>query len=308
MGWFGENSVFAFVESQSKMMQERGTNWNKDVMDAQRILAGHWLDRALPGSSAEFVRDTFFWGIKKTQRWVDVVTWLAAKKKGMEQFDGDEAKAIELADRMVVRTQASGIFGERTPLERGSISPRIRQSELVRAFTPLISYFMAKTNITIEQTKKADLTKFDKQLPFRALSWASDMVLLYTVEALLAGLIRNQWPDDDDDESFVEYAGKETINSVLGGIPIIREFGSEVMGFRGGSVYSKFIEQAGRAVEQVGQGEADMALFKAMNNTFGILFKYPSSQINKTVEALVKHNQGEEVEAMEFIMGPRFER
>src|SRR3546814_3758811 len=53
---------------------------------------------------------------------------------------------------------------------------------------------------------------------------------------------------------------------------------------------------------QVGQGEADLALFKAMNNTGGILFKYPSSQINKTVEAFVKMQQGEEVEAMEFIM------
>jgi hypothetical protein len=35
---------------------------------------------------------------------------------------------------------------------------------------------------------------------------------------------------------------------------------------------------------QVGQGELDMALFKAANNVGGLLFHYPAGQVNRAVE------------------------
>jgi hypothetical protein len=310
--WTGENSIFKFVAAQTGFMEARQETWNKDIIDAQTALTSHFLDKITPGNTAEFIRDSMFWGIKKTQRVADTVTWLAGKYDGMEKFNGDEQKANQHADRMVARSQASGIFGERTPLERGSVSRSNRQSEFVRAFTPLISYFMAKTNVAIERSKKTGQTLASdttvKTKITEMFRWLSDMMTLYFVEAMLAGLIRGAWPDSGDDETFAEYAFAESVNSVFAGIPVVREGVSEALGFQGGGIVASVAGEIGKSAQQLGQGELDLALFKSLNNLGGIFFHYPSSQINKTTAAIVKKSEGEDISATEFIMGPHFDR
>jgi len=222
----------------------------------------------------------------------------------MEQFQGDETRANEFADRMVVRSQASGIFGERTPLERGTATNKLRQSEMVRVWTPLISYFMAKTNVAYERTKKTNFRN-----PGQVIGWATDMVLLYLVEALLVSVIRGQFPDpeEDDPEDIALFVGGEAVNSLAAGVPILREFISEAQGFRGGGVMGNAIDAFGRLSEQVGQGEVDEALVKSANNFMGMMLHYPSSQLNKTGAAVYDYLEGEDLEAIEFLMGPRWE-
>ena len=306
--WIGKNNIFEHVSTQSNVMAQREETFHKDIADASSLISDSYIKRHLPRGTSEFVTNSLFYGIRKTQRFVDTWTWLAAKRDGMRRFENDEARAVEYADRMVVRSQASGNFQERTAFERGSINPKVRQSELVRAFTALISYFMAKNNVAYERTKKTNFKN-----PGQVIGWATDMMLLYVVEAAIVGIIRGAWPDEDEageeyGPQVLAYLGAEGANSLFAGIPMVREFVSEAAGFRGGGVFSSVVADVAKVTEQIGQGEIDQALLTSANNLGGTLFKYPSGQINKTARALALEAEGEDVSWIEYFMGPQFDK
>ena len=307
MPLYGKGNAFQFVNEQSQVMAQRDETFHKDIADASQLISDSWIRRVAPEGSVEFINDSLFYGIKKVQRFVDTWTWIAAKEAGLQEFNNDEVLSTQFADRTVIRSQASGNFQERTAFERGSISSKTRQTELVRTFTALISYFMAKSNVTYERTKKTNFRN-----PGQVVSWATDMVLLYMVEAALVGLIRGQWPDAEEEDNYQAAVGKyiagEGLNTLFAGVPLIREFSSEAGGFRGGGVFSSVIEDFGKVTEQVGQGEIDRALLTSANNLGGILFKYPASQINKTGRAIALSAEGEDVEWIEFLMGPKWNK
>ena len=56
--------------------------------------------------------------------------------------------------------------------------------------------------------------------------------------------------------------------------------------------------------QQVGQGEFDMAAFKAANNTAGVLFHYPAGQVNRTVEGTAALLEGRTDNPLAVIAGP----
>ena len=306
--WIGKSNIFDHVSAQSNVMAQREETFHKDIADASSLISDSYIKRHLPRGTSEFVTSSLFYGIRKTQRFVDTWTWLAAKRDGMRRFENDEARAVEYADRMVIRSQASGNFQERTAFERGSINPKVRQSELVRAFTALISYFMAKNNVAYERTKKTNFKN-----PGQVIGWATDMMLLYVVEAAIVGIIRGAWPDEDEageeyGPQVLAYLGAEGANSLFAGIPMVREFVSEAAGFRGGGVFSSVVADVAKVTDQIGQGEIDQALLTSANNLGGTLFKYPSGQINKTARALALEAEGEDVSWIEYFMGPQFDK
>jgi hypothetical protein len=297
----GKDNIYKHVQSQSGMMAGRQESFNRDIVEAKQQMRFTALDKITPGKSAKFVKETLFWMIRTLQEFTDTVTWLAAHKKFMQEFKGNQQKAIRAADRIVIQSQASGIFGERTPVERGSIAKQVGQTELVRAFSLFMSYFMAKTNVAITQTKQTNFKH-----PGEVLKWVRDMAMLYTVEAMAAAFIRNQVPDEDDsDETVLGFTLRETGNTIMAGVPFIREVSSELSGFRGGGLTASISETFGRAVSQISQEEWDEALLKSLNNLFGVFLKYPSSQLNKSVGAILKSMEGEDVKAIEFVMGKR---
>jgi len=293
---FGENSIYKYVQSETGMMSSRTTTWNKDISDAQRELKFTILDRITPGNSGQFIRDSLFFMIKSLQQLTDTITWLAAKRLGMEKFKGNETKARRFADRAVIGSQASGIFGERTNVERGSYDKKIGQTELIRSFSVFISYFMAKTNVTMRITNQ---TSFKS--PAQVMRWLRDMLMLYTVEALMAALITNRWPDEEDEVPLVNTIIGETMSVVGAGIPGVREFVSEVQGFRGGGVPSAIARDFGRVFDQVSDGEIDEQLVMATNNFLGVLMHYPAAQINKSLRAYIASRDGEDVKAIECV-------
>ena len=304
--WVGKNNIFKHVAEQSNVMAQREETFHKDIADASQLISDSYVKRHLPRGSAEFVQNSLFYGIRKMQRVVDTWTWVAAKRDGMRKFDNDEARAIEYADRMVIRSQASGNFQERTAFERGTINPKVRQSELVRAFTALISYFMAKNNVAYERTKKTNFKN-----PGEVIGWATDMALLYVFEAALVSLIRGTWPDEDEEEqgaAIAAHLAGEGANALFAGIPMVREFVSEAAGFRGGGVFSSVVADVGKVTTQISQGEIDQALLTSANNLGGTLFKYPAGQINKTARAIALESEGEDVSWIEYFMGPQFDK
>ena len=308
--WAGENSIYKFVESQTGFMEQRTHTYQKDIMDAVQQIKDSLIAKYTPGNSAKIVAATFFYGILKFQRFVDHVTWLGGKKQGMELFDGDNVKANRHANRMVARSQGSGNLGERTALERGTVTKTIRQTEFVRAFTPLISYFMAKTNIAFERTGR---TNFSIRHPLSTLLWTIDILMLYLAEAMMVGLLRQEWPTQDDDpndegwEDWLKYMAKEMGTSIMAGVPIFRELSAEIEGYRGGGVPSVVWKEISNLYTQMSQGEIDTAFTKHLNSTAGIFLRYPSSQLNKTGETISSALSGEEVAFIEYLMGPHWE-
>jgi hypothetical protein len=273
------------IQEKSMFMRERGVNFNKDIRDTLDKLRG---DPNKPGHIPAWARDSMFSGIIYTQRFVDVITWVGAYEKAKNDLgeNATEDDLIHAADRAVARAQASGVWSDRTAIERGTVSTNVRQAEFVRGFTALGSYFFAKGNVAFQRTAQTDFKD-----PKEAMKYVVDMMFLFAVEAIIVAIARGQWPDEDDEENPWWFAAKETGLSVLATLPFLREAGSEISGFRGGAVVSSFWEMFGRVSEQTAQGEADLAALKAWNNFFGVLFRYPSGQINRVITAW--HNEEE---------------
>lgn len=298
---WGENSIYNLPREQTGFMATRSDTYNKDVIEAQRQLSATIFDKALPGNSAKYVKDSFFWMISTMQGMVDTITWMAAKKKGLEDFNGDNLKANRFADRIVAQSQASGIFGERTAVERGSADKRIGQTEALRAFTLFLSYFLAKNNIAIQRTKQ---TRFRN--PGEALKWARDMAMLFFVESMLAAFLYGEFSEDDELTDIAVASALKSGSTFVNGIPIVGGIAAELEGFRGGGSIATIIGDIAKAAEQIEQGEADLALFKAVNNVGGTFLHYPSGQINKTVDAILKDRIDENVEAIHYFLGPDY--
>lgn len=299
----GPDNIFEEIANQSGFMAVRSRTFHKDIEDVRKAFHPTLLDRITPRDFADkFIRPSFFYGIVTVQRYVDSIVWLGAKDVGMKKFAGNEKEAIRFADSAVTRSQASGIFTERTPLERGSLGLSTQQSEFVRAFTPMISYFMAKTNIAAEQFKKTNFKN-----PAEIVTFTSDMMILYTVEALMVGLVKGQWPEEDDETTMMEYIASESINTLAAGMPILREAQSEISGFRGGGVAGSVLENISQVFTQLEQGEIDDTLLKHSNNLGGILFHYPSSQLNKLLfPSKQTVDDDGELSLQEFLMGPDY--
>lgn len=296
--------MYKWVSDQSGFMAERERSFNKDIHDAQKGLTTGFLSKITPGRTAEHMADTMFLPIAKAQRVVDMITWLGAKRQGLEMFPGDDAKSTLHADRMVARTQGSGSFSERTSIERGTISKSVRNSETVRVWSLFLNYFAAKLNVAYERTKTTNFKS-----PFEVVDYASDMVMLFMIEGFLASVIKEGWPDDEEDENaFAKRMGKETVKTFVAGIPGVREAISSAEGFDTGGALGSFAGKVARAGKQISQAETDAALLKSINSVLGTIFKYPTSQVHKTGQAMYDASEEEDVDMIDYIMGRRFSK
>ncbi len=285
--WAGPRSVFKEIYELSPVMRNRTEGWNKDVAAAVSDLKAAFPD---------WLVEAAFYMISRTQQVVDAATWLGAYSKGQEKFAGNLEKARDFADGVVKTSQASPLLTDRSGLERGTTSERKRQSELVRMlWTTMASYMYAKANVATQRTRETNFRS-----PKQVAAWAGDMALLFVVETMLVAVMRGTWPDDEED--IPGFVGRETLFTVLAGFPGIREVTTEVQGFRGGGSLAAFIQAAGRLVTETSDDDASPQDFKAINDVGGIIFRYPSKQINRTVDALIRDIEGEDVAPIDYIM------
>ena len=309
--WQGPNNIVAQVRDRSAFMRTRGAGFNKDIQITLNALKGPgfvesilervpWVRNMAQGTgpqkAAEFFFNSFMGGIVAVQQVVDTIVWLGAYNKVKNTMS--DVDAVQFADNTVARTQASAIFTDRTAFERGSLSQNTRQSEFVRLWTVLGSYMFAKANIAYEQTKKTSFRD-----PNQIARWMHDMFLLFVAEAIFIGLLRNTIPDEEDeDETVLGFLGKESLNSLLSGMPIVRDGASALNGFQGGGALGGFWQEVGKLGTQVSQGELDAPLVKSLNNVGGVMFKYPSGQINRFFDTLWKDLDGGDVDTIDYLL------
>jgi hypothetical protein len=136
------------------------------------------------------------------------------------------------------------------------------------------------------------------------------MVALFTVDAVLSSLVRNQWPHDDDDDGldvgdWLLFAAEETGLNVLGAFPGGSSLVSGMRGFDQQGVLSAAWSKVGRLATQVKQGEWDRALLKSSVVVAGAFTGLPSAQINKTIDAINARADGYDVSPYEYFTGPK---
>jgi hypothetical protein len=233
-----------------------------------------------------------FFGIRQMQILVDSTTWLAGYRRAAGEGKSHD-EAVRYADGIVENAQTSGMFSDRSAIERGTLTETTRQAEYVKLWTTLGSYMFAKGNIAFESYRRTNFKD-----PRSVLSFGSDMMLLFLAEALLMGLIKGGLPDDD--ESWWWWAGKTMGQQAISTIPFVREVpgmkyggGNTPIGSTAGDLYKAF--------NQTQQGEVDQALVKSYINLIGTTTGAPSTQINRAVDAYWR----EDAAPYEYVTGKR---
>ena len=287
--------IFKEIVEKSPYMLGRRKNALADVTDAMSSdspIARRFMDSKL--GRAAFVP------LMTVQGYVDSVVWLAALEKANTEYGLGGNEAIQYADRMVARTQGSGLFAERSALERGTISNQNRLSHVVRAFNMFGSYSVTKYNMlrewVLDATRSGDKSELFKSL-----------MLGIIAEAVLTAALRLDWPDED--ESALVWLGRQSLYGALGAVPVAGSaLSGRLQGFSSGvTPVDMMAYDIGNAIGKIpdvvtGDQEDLLPVAKAWINVMGDVFGIPASQINQTLGATVRDYRGEDVSIIEYGM------
>lgn len=274
--WFGDaarmENTTKWVYERSDFMRLRGQTLMREISEIRNRVRGK-------GSKLEA---SFFYLIQKMQLVADMPTWLGAYEKAMAQFQGDEAKAIALADQAVLDAQGGGQTKDLADIQRGG--------PLKKLFTNFYSFFNTTYNLTAESFARTDFRR-----PAEVGLFAVDMLLLYTVPVVLGRMIRNLMRGDDDDEDLLEQILVDHLSYLLGTMVGAREVSGAVQGIANyqGPAGSRIFSESSRFITQAAQGEADEAFWKSLNSAGGILFHYPAGQVQRTAEGVAALTDGQ---------------
>lgn len=225
-----------------------------------------------------------YWLMMRAQQMVDTPTWWGAYNKSIEAGN-DVDRAISLADQAVIDSQGSGMVKDLSAIERGGQAQKI--------FTVFYSYMNTALNLGVN---KAMTEKSRAKL-------AADMLLLYTVPAVMGYMLKAALTpsnDDWDEEKLAKGLISAQIDYLMGLMVLVREFSEAAKLLTGtedhkqdyqGPAGLRAIADTGKFAYQLSQGEFDTAFRKSAVNLLGDSFGLPAAQINRTwsgVEALAE--------------------
>ena len=254
------------------------------------FIASVYEKATLGKSELEDIGNSFFYLIAKFQQAVDIPTWLGAYEKSLDQGI-EESKAVALADQAVRNSQGGGQTGDLAAIERGSAA--------LKLFTNFYSIFNVTYNQNVEATKS---TLRDVRQHGMSVESSKSVGLLLVnymmttvIPASLGLLMMEQLRGDEPEEDLASRLLAENLSYLAGQMIGLRELGSAIKGFSGynGPAGSRFFNEMSKTIKQMQQGEPDAALFKALNNSGGILFHYPAVQVQRSVEGFLSALDGE---------------
>jgi len=266
--WIGNparmNERIEEVYAKSDFMRLRGKTMMREMNEILNSVRKEKMSK---------VEASYFYGIQKMQIIADMPTWLGQYEKSMAEFDGDEAKAIALADQAVLDAQGGGQNKDLARIQRGG--------PLLKLWTNFYSFFNTTYNLTREAVGRADISD-----PASVAKLGVDMLLLYTIPAVMGTMLKAAVMGGDDDDELADKLVRDQMSYLFGTMVGLREISAAFSGFSGyqGPAGTRFFSEVAKFGKQVEQGEADAAFLKALNNVSGILFHYPAGQINRTVE------------------------
>ena len=171
------------TKEMSEFMANRIDSYDREIRDMSKKLK--------PNASYFEVVDTFrkyaFHPMGYFQLAVDLPTWWGAYYKGLDQYGGDDVKAIAFADSAVRLTQSGGNVEDLAAVQRGG--------EIQRLFTMFYSYFSALYNLSTLQFSQIDTSN----KPEAMLRAANLALLLFFFPAVVSELVAGRGPDDDEE-------------------------------------------------------------------------------------------------------------
>ena len=212
----------------------------------------------------------------RVQQMVDTPTWLGAYEKAIATGETED-RAVALADQAVIDSQGGGQTKDLAAIERGGPAQKL--------FTVFYTFMNTAANLGIAS----------KMTPKSKAKFAADMLMLYTVPAVLGVFLRDALtPGDSGDED--EKLWKKLVAAQLGylfGLFVVgREVGEAAKIVTGmadhprdyqGPAGLRALADTYALAKQAGQGEFDDAFRKAVINLSGDLLGLPSAQLNRTI-------------------------
>lgn len=267
------------VNEQSTFMANRARTRFRDLNELRNQVQGQ-------SSVNEFVGRYAYWLMMRLQQAVDVPTWIGGYEKAIAEGN-DEERAVALADQAVIDSQGGGQTKDLAAIERGTSTQKL--------FTVFYSFMNTALNVGVAQ----GMTNTS------AAKTSVDMLLLYVVPAVLGALLKNaiipgDSGDDDDLEKLARKLAGEQLSFLFGLFVGVRELGDLAKTMAGGDrgrdyggpAGLRVFGDAGKAAQQVRQGEFDDAFRKAAINLTGDLLGLPSAQINRSITGAQALSEG----------------
>ena len=275
----------------SDFLKKRASTRMRDIAEIENTIQ----DRGLWAKN----RDRLGYAMMLTmQAAVDVPTWWGAYERAIDGGN-DEQTAVALADQAVIDAQGSGMQKDLANVERSN--------GLMRIMTGFMSYMNTTMNLNYR------VLKSDQNVAQKAM----DLMLLNVIPVMLTMLLKSLTNIGGDDEEEPEEVAKKYLANqtsfLLGQMVYIRELsqiGSAFMGEYGGN-YSgpsgtRLIADTAKLAQQIGQGEMDDGLRKALINVLGVTLRLPSAQANKTITGTQAVIDGETRSAPASVAAPVF--
>ena len=301
-------SAKAMIMEKSAFMRERETTMQKDIYDQSNDLRLSTPLSSRYRKAKNAISAAGFLPMVKVQFYsVDAPTWIAAYDLHLSQGDSD-ADAVLKADRIVARAQGSGLMTDRSGVERGTLSATSRQQDFVRLWTTLGGYMVTKMNrgyLTLKNTGR-DISEADSNVARvrAAASGATDMMLLYVAEGVMMAIaysLMSEGPEED--EKVLGFVARETVGSVLGGLPFVKDAAGGFRGYDTGGVAGTALGSASKIWEQTSQFENDPALRRAVLDGIGLTTGMPTTATQRLLEQSLNAINGDDVSIAEALFG-----
>lgn len=263
------------TRTRSSFMAGRLESFDRDMRDTAKR-----LQRSRAENVLQTVRETAFTPMAYMQLWsVDMPTWWGAYEKGLQDFHGDEAMAVDYADSMVRQTQGSGSTKDLSAIQRGN--------DLQRLFTMYYSFFNVLYNLGARHIKalRADHSP--------AGIWRASVhaLLLWFLPVTLSELLAGRWGGDDEDESTVAWLARLWLaypfQSIIGVRDIVNATSSG-FGYQlsPASAPPEAIVKAMRSIGKAVEEEDPAVLVKPVAQAIAYGFMLPGGQASITLENL----------------------
>jgi hypothetical protein len=274
------------INAKSEFMRLRAKTQQRELNEILNVVKGKRLTQ---------LEASYFWMIQTAQKVADVPTWLGAYEKAQAEGN-DEARSVALADQAVIDAQGGGQIKDLARVQRGGV--------WMKLWTNFYSFFNVLHNLSAESLNRTDFKS-----PASVALLMRDYLLLYTIPALMATLLKHALTGGDDDELAKKLAADQ-LTYLTGTILGVRETSAGIQGALGlysdysGPAGARFFAELAKLGKQAGQGEADAAFLKALNNTAGIALHYPAGQVQRTVAGFEALRNGETRNPLALLVGP----
>ncbi|GFO72918.1 hypothetical protein BJAS_P3455 [Bathymodiolus japonicus methanotrophic gill symbiont] len=220
------SALIADMKESSAIMRDRieHNSFDRDLNELKMSVRGQ------SGHLSKF-NDAMMMPIRVIQFYgVDVPVWIAAKQKSFDEsmskgVDADKANkdASIYADSVVERTQ--GAAGQKN---LGSLS-RAERNELAKQLTQFMTPMLAMTNNIIDSVRSSRRGSISQGEAVRRMFY----VVMYP-SLILAVAQQGKDEVDDNDTDIIENIANETLMSITGLVPLVRNAASWVKGYGGG--------------------------------------------------------------------------